>query len=171
MPYEVTKVEAFETEFEDGPGKLAAALKPVADAGISVQSVLAWSMQGKGFACVTLAKSTAPEKKKLAAAGFKPYTGAVLLVTGPDKVGGGVEIGTAVGAAGVSMDSMTATVVGGKASALAFFADAKAATKAAAAIKKVGAKKPAAPKKVAAKKAPAKKATAPKKAAPKKAAK
>ncbi len=174
MPYEVTKIEVFETQVVDGPGKLGEALKPVADAGISVQNVWGWTMSGKGAVRIGLAKATAADKKKLAEAGFKPLAGAALTITGPDKRGGGAEIGAAIGAAGVSMDAMTAVVLGSKAGVVVFFTDGPAATKAAAAIKKIGAAKKAvakkpAPKKAAAKK-PAVKKAAPKKAAAKKAA-
>jgi hypothetical protein len=155
MPYEVTKIDLFEITGDDAPGKLGKVLTPLAEAGVSLDFVLAYSMEGKAYVDVGVLTLSAATKKTLAAAGFTARSGATLFVTCPNKAGGGAQMGSALGCAGISMTAMSATALGSKAGVVAYFSDAQTAAKAATVIKKLGAPaaKKAAPKKAAGKKA------------------
>lgn len=145
MAYEVKKVTLFETHVDDAVGVLGVALTPLATAKVGVDFVLGYTMEGKGSISVGLLEVDAPTKKVLTAAGFKAAPGAALFVACPNKVGGGATIATAIAATGVSIDWITATVVGSKAGVVVGFAAAKDATKVKKALEAPApAKKPAA---------------------------
>lgn len=187
MAYEVGKISVYTKGGVDAPGLLAEVLAPFAAAGIDIHMVWGWSEGAQAKVMIALDAVPAATKKILAANGWAPNPGGTIHITGPNKPGVAKAVAAAIAEAKLTMEAFVAVGHGSAMCAAAQFKDAKDATKAAAAVKKLGAAKaPEKPKAPAAQAAetklvekkpvqkktakPAEKKAAPKKAAPKKAA-
>ena len=136
MSIRVKKVVVWRTEVENRPGEMARALQPLAQ--LDLDLVLGY--QG---AVIDIAPVVG-KKARIAAesAGFKPLPTSMVLVEGENHPGICFTAARALGAAGISMDSVVAQVAGKKYQALFGFASDADAKRAASLIKKaVGATK------------------------------
>ncbi|HJZ90456.1 MAG TPA: hypothetical protein VKE40_06255 [Gemmataceae bacterium] len=117
MAYEVSKVEVWTREIDDRAGSLAAALEPLANAGVDLVFMIARRyahVPGKGVVFVggiTGAKAT----KAAEAAGFKRSADLVgLRVEGPNKPGDAFHVAKMLAQAGINLRGVSASVIGTK---------------------------------------------------------
>ncbi|HKB05594.1 MAG TPA: ACT domain-containing protein [Gemmataceae bacterium] len=141
MAYDVTKVEVWTRELDDRAGSLAAALEPLANAGVDLVFMIARRyshLPGKGVVFVggiTGAKAT----KAAEAAGFKKSTDlAGLRVEGPNKPGDAHRVASLLAQAGINLRGVSASVIGSKYVLIMAFDSAADADKAAAVLKGAG---------------------------------
>ena len=160
MAITVKKIVLWRKEVDNKPGTLAAALAPLAEAGVDLQVVMGTGHPGNesraeiGVFPVTGRKSQAAAET----AGFKARPLAALLVGGDNKPGLAHGISRMIAEAGINISFVIAQVIGRKFSAVFGFQNDADAGKAATLIRKLGAaRKPATKKAPPAKKAPARK--------------
>lgn len=117
MTLKITRMHVWATEIDDQPGGLANVLDAVADAGASLECLIARrkaDKPGTGVVFITPLKG----KRVLAAAAAKGFREtqrvATLKVEGGDVPGLGAKLTRAVGDAGVSLRGVSAAVVGKK---------------------------------------------------------
>jgi hypothetical protein len=141
MTYEVSKVEVWTREIDDRAGSLAAALEPLANAGVDLVFLIArryTHVQGKGVVFVggiTGAKAT----KAAEAAGFKKSTDlAGLRVEGPNKPGDAFQVAKLLAQAGINLRGVSASVIGSKYVQIMAFDNAADADKAAGLLRGAG---------------------------------
>jgi hypothetical protein len=135
MAVKISKVDVWAADLQDQPGDLARVLEALADAGASIDCVIARRQPerpGTGVGFVTPVKG---KKAQVAAqgAGMNNSGIATLRVEGNDKPGLGAALCRAIADAGVNVRGVSATVVGNK--FVAYFGfdsdeDANRATKA-----------------------------------------
>ena len=141
MALKVTKKVVWVAEIDDQPGGLALCLDALAEAGANLECLIARrqpNMPGVGVVFVTPLQG---RRVKAAATklGFRATKSvATLRIEGADKRGIGARIARAIGAAGVNMRGVSASVVGRKFICYLGFDRRAAAAKAAAAIKRAG---------------------------------
>jgi hypothetical protein len=117
MSYEVSKVEVWTREIDDRAGSLAAALEPLANAGVDLVFMVArryTHVPGKGVVFVggiTGAKGT----KAAESAGFRKSADmAGLRVEGPNKPGDCFRVAGLLAQAGINLRGVSASVIGSK---------------------------------------------------------
>lgn len=181
MAVTVKKAVLWRKELENRPGTLAEALKPLADAGISLQVVMGYAYPGESrhAAVEVYPVSSAKAEKAAAEGGLRPDPNlGCLVVTGDDRAGLGHAVAEKLAQNGINISFVMAQSSGNHYHAVFGFETAQEADKAAGIIKdaskvvamkgkgggRSSARKAARPKagagKGAAKKAGAKKATA-----------
>jgi hypothetical protein len=139
MALKVTKTDVWAATIKDQPGGLADCLAALAAAGANLECMIARrrpEKPGRGVVFVTPLKGRRV-KTAAAKAGFRPtHRVATLRIEGYDRRGMSTELTRAVGAAGVNMRGVSGAVVGGKFVCYFGFDSDRAATKAAAAIRR-----------------------------------
>jgi hypothetical protein len=141
MAIKVTKVDVWMGEMEDRAGALDRILGVLADAGVNLECVIARRMGEKpGWGHVYLTPVTGKKAQAAAAAaGLMPARKvATLRVETPNKAGTGHAVMGAIAAAGVNVRGISGVSLGTTSVAYIGFDSAEDASKAAAAIKKVG---------------------------------
>ena len=150
MAVTIKRVTLWRTEVENRPGSLATTLEPLANAGGSLQVVMAYRYPGnESRAAVELCPVSGKRVTAAAqAAGLGRSAIPTLLVQGDDKLGLGHAIARALAEQGINIGFLVAQVIGRKFSAVyGFESDAEAAKasmlirKAAAPPKRAGAKR------------------------------
>ena len=138
MSIRVKKVVVRRTEVENRPGEYGRALEPLAE--LDLDLVLGY--QG---AVIDIAPIVGKKARNAAeSAGFKPLPTSMILVEGENQPGVCGTAARALGAAGISMDSVVAQVAGKKYQALFGFTSEADARRAASVIKKAVGKPPSA---------------------------
>lgn len=113
MAYTIEKIDVWEGTVEDRSGGLADKLEPLAQAGVSLEFLLARrSEPGKGLLFLFPIKGAAQTRAAIAAGLCKATDVVALRVEGPDKPGLGANISRALGKAGISMRGMSAVALG-----------------------------------------------------------
>jgi hypothetical protein len=115
MALKVTKTQMWAVEIQDQAGGLAKLLGAIAEAGASLECVIARRMPDKPGAAVAFVTPLRGKKVLAAAAtaGFQEAQPiATVKVEGGDRPGLGAQIAKAVGEAGVSARGLSAAVVG-----------------------------------------------------------
>lgn len=145
MAVTVKKITLWRREIEDRPGSLARVLAPVAEAGASLQVVMAYRYpEPAGRAAVELAPVTGRKPTAAAqGAGLGPSAIGALLVQGDDRPGLGSSLSDALGQAGISLHFLMALVSGRRYTAVFGFGSESEADRALPIIKKSAAARPA----------------------------
>jgi len=140
MAYEVTKVEVWTREIDDRAGSLAAALEPLAKAGVDLVFMIARRYTHvAGKAVVFVGGIAGPATKAAETAGFKRASGLVgLRVEGPNKPGDAYEVAKLLSGAGINLRGVSATVIGPKYVQIMAFDSAADADKAASVLRGAG---------------------------------
>ena len=143
MAVTVRKITLWRKEVENRPGVLAGALGPLADAGTSLQVVMAYRYPGNETRAAIELYPVATKKVVVAAqaAGMSASTIPTLLVQGDDRPGLGHTIGQAIADAGINVGFLVTQVIGRKYSAVIGFDSEEDARNAAALIRKASARK------------------------------
>jgi hypothetical protein len=130
MSIRVKKVVVWRTEVENRPGAMARALEPLAEQDLDV-------VIGYQGAVIDIAPVVGKKAKNAAkSAGFTPLPTPMILVEGENHPGVCFTAARALGAAGISMDSVVAQVAGKKYQALFGLTSDADAKRAAGLIKK-----------------------------------
>jgi hypothetical protein len=140
MSIKVTKVQVWAGEINDRPGGLASALGKIAQAGGSVECVIARRQPDKpGTGVVYLTPIAGKKRQDAALAAGLSSAGNIttLRVEGSDKAGLGAKIAKAIADTGVNLRGVSAIVCGNQFVAYLGFDDPTAAAIAAKAIKGV----------------------------------
>jgi hypothetical protein len=139
MAVTVKRVTLWRSEVENKPGMLARTLKPLADAGASLQVVMAYRVPGEpGRAAIELSPVSGRKSEAAAkAAGLDRSSIPTILAMGDDRPGLGSEIAEAIAGAGINVSFLVAQVVGRKYSAVYGFETEEEARIATSLIKKV----------------------------------
>jgi hypothetical protein len=117
MALKVAKVDVWTGTIEDRPGGAAATLQALAQAGASLEMVLARrapEQPGKGVLFVSPVKTGKAVRAAQAAGLGKPLGIHSLRIEGGDKAGLGAAICQALAAAGISFRGLTAIALGKK---------------------------------------------------------
>ena len=143
MAVTVRKITLWRKEVENRPGVLAGALGALADAGTSLQVVMAYRYPGNETRGAIELYPVATKKVAVAAqaAGMSASTIPTLLVQGDDRPGLGHAIGQAIADAGINVGFLVTQVIGRKYSAVIGFDSEQDARNAAAPIRKASARK------------------------------
>jgi len=167
MAVTVKKAVLWRKDLENRPGTLAATLKPLAEAGVSLQVVMGYAMPGEHeHAAVEVYPITGAKAEHAADnAGLQPTPRiACLIVIGDDVPGLGHAIADRLANNGVNISFVMVQVVGKQYHGVFGFESQEEADKATAIIKEaskaVAPKRKSAPKKAAARKGAAKKGAA-----------
>jgi hypothetical protein len=146
MAYDVSKVEVWTKEMDDRPGSLAAALEPLAKAGVDLVFLIArryTHQPGKGVVFVGGVSGKAT--KAAETAGFRRTSDLVALrVEGANKPGDCFEVASLLSKAGINMRGASASVIGPKYVQILAFDTAADADKAAGLLRGAGKEAPAA---------------------------
>ena len=139
MAVTVKKIMLWRSEVENKPGMLAQTLKPLADAGASLQVIMAYRFPGKPTRAAIELSPISGKKPQAAAktAGLDRSSIPTLLAMGDDRPGLGSEIAEAIAGAGINISFMVAQVVGRRYSAVYGFETEEEAQIATNLIKKV----------------------------------
>jgi hypothetical protein len=114
------KVQEVTVKTPNEVGTMGKVFGAIAQAGINVRSFVAYAMQNEGiFKLIT--SDNAKAAQLMEDAGYTAELGDVALVTCPDAIGSGADMGKKLGAAGVNIDYTYATGTGGG-EAIAVFA-------------------------------------------------
>ena len=141
MTYEVSKVEVWTREIDDRAGSLAAALEPLAAAGVDLVFMIArryTHVKGKG---VVFAGGLTGDKatKAAEAAGFKRSADlAGLRVEGPNTPGDAARVARTLAQAGINLRGVSASVIGPRYVQIMAFDSAADADKAAGLLRGAG---------------------------------
>ena len=144
MAVKAKKVEVWAADLEDQPGGLARVLSAMADAGASLECVIARRKPDRPGAGVVFLAPVKGKKAEAAAANAglrRAQDMGTLRVEGDDKPGLGGRMTQAVADAGINMKGVSAMTVGKKFIAYFGFDRPEDADQAAAALKKVSTKK------------------------------
>ncbi|MFH0794319.1 MAG: ACT domain-containing protein [bacterium] len=117
MARKVNKIEVWVGEMDDQPGGLAKILKGLADAGVSLDGVIARRQPDKPGTGVVFLSPIKSKKAKAAAhsLGLRPAMDVGgLRVEGPDKAGIGAKLTGALAEAGINMRGLSALAIGKK---------------------------------------------------------
>jgi hypothetical protein len=139
MPYEITKVDVWAATIKDQPGGLAAKLEALADAGASLEFVIARrapESPGKGVVFVAPIRGAAQQGAARKAKFRKAKSLCSLRVSGSDKAGLGARITQAIADAGINMRGLSAAALGRKCVVYFAFDSAADASKAARVLRK-----------------------------------
>ncbi len=133
MAVTVKKIALWRSEVENKSGVLAQTLKPLADAGASLQVMMAYRFPGEPTRGAIELSPVSGKKSQAAAsaAGLDRSSIPTLLAMGDDRPGLGSEIAEAIAGAGINVAFMVAQVVGRRYSAVYGFEteeDARIAT-------------------------------------------
>jgi len=114
MSYSVSKVEVWTREIDDRTGSLAAALKPLADAGVDLSFLIARRLHLPGKGVLYLGGVSGAKAEKAAeAAGLKKTTDlAALRVEGPNQPGDCYQVASRLAEAGLNLRGVSASVIG-----------------------------------------------------------
>ena len=139
MTVTVKKITLWRSEVENKPGLLAQTLKPLADAGASLQVVMAYRFPGEPTRGAIELSPVSGKKFAAAAttAGLDRSSIPTLLAIGDDRPGLGSEIAEAIAGAGINISFMVVQVVGRRYSAVYGFETEQEAQIATSLIKKV----------------------------------
>lgn len=139
MAVTVKRITLWRSEVEHKPGMLAQTLKPLADAGASLQVVMAYRFPGEPPRAAIELSPVSGKKSQAAAqtAGLDRSSIPTLLAMGDDRLGLGSEIAEAIAGAGINISFMVAQVVGRRYSAVYGFETEEEAQIATNLIKKV----------------------------------
>ena len=139
MAVTVKTITLWRSEVENKPGMLARTLKPLADAGASLQVVMAYRFPGEPTRGAIELSPVSGKKSQVAAqtAGLDRSSIPTLLVMGDDRPGLGSEIAEAIAGAGINTSFMVVQVVGRRYSAVYGFESEEEAHIATNLIKKV----------------------------------
>jgi hypothetical protein len=145
MAISVKKITLWRREIDDRPGSLAQVLSPLADAGASLQVVMAYRYpEPAGRAAVELAPLAGKRASAAAqGAGLAPAAIAALLVQGDDRPGLGQVLSDSMGQAGINLHFLMALVSGRRYTSVFGFGSNADADRAVPIIKKAGAGRPA----------------------------
>ena len=108
-----------EVTVDDRPGMLAKVMTEARDAGLEFRSVVAWTGQGKGVICAV----PVDLQQALSVAAGAPYQVKqveMIWVEGDDERGALVGVAGKIAAAGISIEAIHVSVVGGKYSGTIF---------------------------------------------------
>ena len=135
----VKKITLWRCEVKNRSGTLAQTLKPLADAGASLQVVMAYRFPGEPTRGAIEVSPVSGKKSQTAAktAGLDRSSIPTLLVMGDDRPGIGSEIAEAIAGAGINVSFMVVQVVGRRYSAVYGFETEEEAQLATKLIKKV----------------------------------
>jgi hypothetical protein len=139
MPYEIAKENVWASTIEDRPGGLAEKLEVLAEAGASLEFVIARrAPENPGTGVVFVAPiSGAAQTRAARKVGFSMAKSLCSLrVSGPDKAGLGARVSQAVADAGINMRGLSAAAIGRKCVFYFAFDSATDAGKAARVLKK-----------------------------------
>ena len=133
MAVTVKRMTLWRSEVENKPGMLARSLKPLADAGASLQVIMAYRFPGEPTRGAIELSPVSVKKSQAAAqtAGLDRSSIPTILVMGDDRPGLGSEIAEAIAGAGINVSFMVVQVVGRRYSAVYGFeteAEAQIAT-------------------------------------------
>ena len=139
MAVTVKKITLWRSEVQNKPGMLAQTLKPLADAGASLQVVMAYRFPGEPTRAAIELSPVSGKKSQAAAqtAGLDRPSIPTLLAMGDDRPGLGSEIAEALAGNGINISFMVAQVVGRRYSAVYGFETEAEAQIAANLIRKV----------------------------------
>jgi hypothetical protein len=141
MAYDISKVDVWTRELDDKAGNLAAALEPLAKAGVDLVFIVArrrTQVPGKGVVFLGGITGAAGEKAA-AAAGFKRATDIVgLRVEGPNTPGDCFRVATVLSKGGINLRGLSASVIGNKYVQIIAFDSAADADKAADLLRSAG---------------------------------
>jgi len=139
MAVTVKKIMLWRSEVENKPGMLAQTLKPLADAGASLQVIMSYRFPGEPTRAAIELAPISGKKQQAAAktAGLDRSSIPTLLAMGDDRPGLGSEIAEAIAGAGINISFMVAQVVGRRYSAVYGFETEEEAQIATNLIKKV----------------------------------
>ncbi|MCI0380553.1 MAG: amino acid-binding ACT [Gemmataceae bacterium] len=115
MAYDISKVEVWTGEIEDQVGGLAAKMQSLADAGVDLAFVVARRqphVPGKGIVFLGPIKGVKGTKAAAASGLTKGADIAVLRVEGPNKAGSCHAVISHLGAAGINLRGLSASVIG-----------------------------------------------------------
>ena len=139
MAVTVKKITLWRSEVENKPGMLARTLKPLADAGASLQVIMAYRFPGEPTKGAIELSPVSGKKSQAAAkaAGLDHSSIPALLAMGDDRPGLGSEIAEAIAGTGINISFMVVQVVGRRYSAIYGFETDEEAQIATNLIKKV----------------------------------
>jgi hypothetical protein len=139
MAVTVKRITLWRSEVLNRPGMLARALKPLADAGASLQVAMAYRIPGEPTRAAFEISPVSGKKSEAAAkaAGLERSPIPTLLVIGDDRLGLGSELAEAIAGAGINVSFLVAQVVGRRYSAVYGFETEEEARIATSLIKKV----------------------------------
>lgn len=152
MALKVTKADVWAVEIADEPGGLANVLSAMADAGASLDCVIARRLADKFRAGVVFLTPVKGKKAQAAAesVGLQHAEDlATLRVEGPDKPGLGSKLAGAIADAGINMRGLSAMTCGKNFVAYIGFDSDQDADRAAKALKEAGRPSPARKRKLA----------------------
>ena len=138
MAVSVKKVTLWRSEIENKPGSLARTLQSLAQAGASLQVIMAFRFQGDSTRAAVELFSVTGKKAQAAAreAGLSPSSIPTILAIGDDRPGLGSQITEAIAGAGINLSFMVAQVIGRKYSCIYGFETQEDAQAGASQIKK-----------------------------------
>jgi len=139
MAVTVKRITLWRSEVENKPGMLAQTLKPLADAGASLQVIMAYRFPGEPARGAIELSPVSGKKSQAAAktAGLDRSSIPTLLAMGDDRPGLGSEIAEAIAGNGINISFMVVQVVGRRYSAVYGFETEAEAQIAASLIRKV----------------------------------
>ena len=144
MAMKIELVDVWATQLLDHPGDLGRVLSALADAGASVDCVIARRQEETPGTGVVFVSPIKGKKVKDAAelAGMQPATNlGTVRVEGPDKPGLGAKMCAAISDAGINLKGVSAAVIGNKSVVYFGFDSAEDAKKAVKALKGIDKKK------------------------------
>ena len=120
MVVTVKRVTLWRSEVENRPGMLARTLKPLADAGASLNVVMAYRFPGESTRGAIELSPVSGKKSQTAAqtVGLDRSSIPTLLAMGDDRPGLGSEIAEAIAGAGINISFMVVQVLGRRYSAV-----------------------------------------------------
>ncbi len=120
MAVTVKRITLWRSEVENKPGKLAQTLKPLADAGASLQVIMGYRVPDEPTRAAIELSPVSGKKSQAAAqtAGLDRSSIPTLLAMGDDRPGLGSEIAAAIAGAGINITFMVVQVVGRRYSAV-----------------------------------------------------
>jgi hypothetical protein len=137
MGVSVKNIAIWRSEIPHQPGQLAAALRPLKEAGANLQVIMAYAEGPRGIVEIgPIAGKKVTEAAR--STGFAPTSKPTLLVIGDDKPGLGYKIATAIADRGINISFDVTQVIGKKYSSVYGFSSEEDARAAASAIKKAG---------------------------------
>jgi hypothetical protein len=139
MAVTVKKITLWRSEVENKSGMLAQTLKPLADAGASLQVIMAYRFPGEPTRGAIELSPVSGKKSQVAAktAGLDRSSIPTLLAIGDDRPGLGSEIAEAIAGAGINIGFMVVQVIGRRYSGVYGFETEEEAQIAANLIRKV----------------------------------
>jgi hypothetical protein len=139
MAVTIKRVTLWRSEVENKPGMLAQTLKPLADAGSSLQVVMGYRIPGEPTRAAIELSPVSGKKSEAAAkaGGLDRSSIPTLLAIGDDRPGLGSEIAEAIADAGINVTFLVVQVIGRRYSAVYGFETEEEARIATSLIKKV----------------------------------